>query len=87
VWRALLQVRQGFWTSYGDLAEAMGKPKASRAIGGAVGANPLAVLVPCHRVMAADGRWNGYHWGLDIKKALIAIEAGDQSSDSTSFME
>lgn len=87
VWRALLQVRQGFWTSYGDLAEAMGKPKASRAIGGAVGANPLAVLVPCHRVMAADGRWNGYHWGLDIKKALIAIEAGDQSSDSTSLME
>ncbi len=87
VWRALLHVAPGFWSTYGDLAKILGKPKASRAVGGAVGANPLAVLVPCHRIMAADGQWNGYHWGLGIKKALVAIEAGAQSSDNTSFME
>lgn len=75
VWRALLGIKEGQFTSYGALAHAIKRPKASRAIGTAVGQNPLALLIPCHRVIRADGQLGGYHWGLERKAAIIAYES------------
>jgi len=75
VWRALLQIRAGSLTSYGRLAAAIGKPAASRAVGAAVGQNPLAYLIPCHRVIRETGALGGYHWGLERKRAMIAWES------------
>ncbi len=75
VWRALLRIPPGRTVGYGDLANHMGKPGAARAVGAAVGANPVSWLIPCHRVLAADGRLTGYHWGLDRKRAMLAYEA------------
>ena len=63
VWRALLQVQPGALTSYGRLANSIGKPTASRAVGAAVGQNPLAYLIPCHRVIRETGVIGDYHWG------------------------
>ncbi len=74
VWKALLAIPDGAVTSYGALAAAIGQPTASRAVGAAVGANPLSWLIPCHRVLAADGRLNGYHWGLPRKAAMLTYE-------------
>ncbi len=76
VWEALLRVPAGRLVSYGDLARAVGRPRASRAVGQAVGANPIAVLIPCHRAIRASGRFEtGYRWGSARKRALIAWEA------------
>jgi AraC family transcriptional regulator of adaptative response/methylated-DNA-[protein]-cysteine methyltransferase len=75
VWRALLQIQPGSLTSYGRLAAAIGKPAASRAVGAAVGKNPLACLIPCHRVIRETGVLGGYHWGLVRKRAMIAWES------------
>ncbi len=76
VWEALLRVPAGRLATYGDIAHAVGKPEASRAVGQAVGANPIAVLIPCHRVIRASGRFElGYRWGSARKRALIAWEA------------
>ena len=75
VWRALLAIPEAQFTSYGTLAKAIERPKASRAIGTAVGQNPLAFLIPCHRVIRADGHLGGYHWGLERKASIIAFEA------------
>ena len=76
VWEALLRVPAGRLVSYGNLARAVGKPRASRAVGQAVGANPIAVLIPCHRAIRASGRFEtGYRWGSARKRALIAWEA------------
>lgn len=76
VWEALLRVPAGRLASYGDIARAVGKPRASRAVGQAVGANPIAVLIPCHRAIRASGRFEtGYRWGSARKRALIAWEA------------
>ncbi len=75
VWRALLEIPWGETRTYGDLAEALGKPGASRAVGAANGQNPVAILVPCHRVVAAGGRLGGYSGGLDVKRQLLAHEA------------
>lgn len=75
VWRALLRIPAGKTVSYGDIAQLGGTPKASRAVGAAVGANPISWLIPCHRVLASDGRLTGYHWGLDRKRAMLAYEA------------
>ena len=80
VWRALLERPTGSLTSYGTLARDLGHPSASRAVGTAVGANPLAVLIPCHRVITSSGLLGGYRWGLDRKCALLAREASAQSS-------
>ena len=77
VWRALLQIPAGSLTTYGDLAEHIGHPGAARATGTAVGANPLAYLIPCHRVIRATGCLGGYRWGLPRKQALIARESGN----------
>lgn len=75
VWEALLAVPPGRLVAYADLARALGRPGAARAVGGAVGANPVAVLIPCHRVIRGAGELGGYHWGLTRKQALIGYEA------------
>ena len=75
VWRALLALDQGALTTYGDVAASIGRPKAVRAVGSAVGANPLALIIPCHRVIRADGEIGGYRWGETRKRALLAREA------------
>lgn len=74
VWQALLELGSRGPTSYGELAEAIGSPGASRAVGQAVGANPVAWLIPCHRVLRRDGGLGGYHWGTERKRAMLVWE-------------
>jgi AraC family transcriptional regulator of adaptative response/methylated-DNA-[protein]-cysteine methyltransferase len=74
VWDELRRIPHGETRSYGELAAALGNPKASRAVGGANGANNVAVLIPCHRVIAADGTLGGYAYGLEIKAELLRRE-------------
>lgn len=74
VWRELLKIPNGKTRSYGEIAERIGKPKAVRAVGGACGANPVPVLVPCHRVLAANKKLGGFSGGLDWKRRLLARE-------------
>lgn len=74
VWRALLTIGRGHTTSYGALSRAVGRPLAVRAVGAAVGRNPLSVVVPCHRVVGADGSLTGYAGGLERKNALLHLE-------------
>ncbi len=74
VWRALLSIKAGKTVSYGALARRIGKPGSSRAVGAACGANPLPVLVPCHRVVTFDSRLGGFSGGLDWKRKLLARE-------------
>src|SRR5262245_7015192 len=74
VWRALLQIPYGETRSYSEVARAVGRPDAVRAVGAANGANPLAIVVPCHRVIAADGSLGGYGGGLPLKAKLLAME-------------
>lgn len=76
VWAALCAIPYGTTTTYGVLAERIGRPRAVRAVGLANGRNPLAVVVPCHRVIGADGRLTGYAGGLDRKRALLDLETG-----------
>lgn len=75
VWDALKHIPAGETRSYRQIAEAVGAPDAVRAVGTAIGANPVAVLIPCHRVVRSDGALGGYAWGLDIKRQLLAREA------------
>ena len=79
VWRALLEVPRGARVSYGTLAARLGIPRGARAVGAACGANPLALWVPCHRVVRADGGLHGYRWGIDRKRDLLAWEAAPPS--------
>ena len=74
VWRALLKVRPGHTASYGQVARLIQQPNAARAVGAACGANPVPVLVPCHRVVAADGGLGGFSGGLRWKRTLLAAE-------------
>jgi methylated-DNA-[protein]-cysteine S-methyltransferase len=74
VWRAMLKLATGKTKSYGEVAVAIGHPRAVRAVGGACGANPLPVLVPCHRVLAANKKLGGFGSGLDWKRTLLARE-------------
>ncbi|MGA2053296.1 MAG: methylated-DNA--[protein]-cysteine S-methyltransferase [Opitutales bacterium] len=74
VWRALVRVPAGALVSYGDLAEAIGQPEAARAVGTAVGANPVAYLIPCHGVIRATGVVGDYRWGVERKRALVGWE-------------
>jgi AraC family transcriptional regulator of adaptative response/methylated-DNA-[protein]-cysteine methyltransferase len=76
VWEALLKIPMGRAVSYNDIARHLGQPTASRAVGSAVGRNPISFVVPCHRVLRGDGNLGGYHWGLTRKRALIGWEAG-----------
>ena len=75
VWNALLEIPYGETRSYGDLAKAIGEPRAARAVGLACQQNPVAIVVPCHRVIGADGKLVGYVGGLPRKKYLLALEA------------
>jgi O-6-methylguanine DNA methyltransferase len=75
VWREVAKIHAGQTASYGRIARALRKPKASRAVGAAVGSNPLVLVVPCHRVIASDGGLGGYGGGLDRKRWLLRHEA------------
>jgi len=75
VWQALLAIPPGQVATYGQIAGALGQPRAARAVGAAVGANPLSWLIPCHRVIGASGALTGYRWGLPVKRAMLAWEA------------
>lgn len=75
VWRALLAIAPGRTTSYGALAAQLGRPAAARAVGAAVGRNPVSIIVPCHRVVGSDGALTGYAGGLPRKQALLSLEA------------
>src|SRR5450432_2967578 len=74
VWRQMLKISTGKTKSYGEIASAIGNPKAVRAVGGACGTNPVPVLVPCHRVLAANKKLGGFSGGLDWKRSLIKRE-------------
>ena len=74
VWRALLHIPDGTLVTYHDVAQAIGKPNASRAVGTAVGANPITLLIPCHRVIQSSGIIENYGWGTPRKRILIGIE-------------
>lgn len=76
VWETLLRIPLGSATTYSDVADTIGKPKAVRAVGTAVGKNPISFVVPCHRVLGKSGGLCGYHWGLTRKKAILGWEAG-----------
>ena len=75
VWEALLRIPAGQVSTYSEIARVIGNPKASRAVGTAVGRNPVSWLIPCHRVLRKSGALGGYHWGLPVKRALLAREA------------
>lgn len=76
VWSALLKIPMGRAATYGDVASHIGKPSAARAVGAAVGRNPISFVVPCHRVLGKTGALTGYHWGLTRKQAILGWEAG-----------
>jgi len=76
VWETLLRIPMGRATTYSSIAEHVGKPKAARAVGAAVGKNPISFVVPCHRVVGSDGALTGYHWGLPRKRAILGWECG-----------
>ncbi len=75
VWEALLRIPSGQVTTYSEIARAIGEPRAVRAVGTAVGRNPVSWLIPCHRALRKSGGLGGYHWGLPVKRALLAYEA------------
>ncbi|PLX35544.1 MAG: 6-O-methylguanine DNA methyltransferase, partial [Hyphomicrobiales bacterium] len=75
VWSILLNIPMGSAVTYADIALKLGKPGAARAVGSAVGRNPISFAVPCHRVLRKDGAFGGYHWGVTRKRALIGWEA------------
>ena len=75
VWKALLKIPTGKVTSYTTLAKYIGKPKAVRTIATAIGKNPLCWLIPCHRVLRANGELGGYHWGLNVKRNMLTYES------------
>jgi AraC family transcriptional regulator of adaptative response/methylated-DNA-[protein]-cysteine methyltransferase len=74
VWQALLAIPSGKFATYRSVAQSVGSTGAARAVGAAVGRNPISWLIPCHRVLASDGTLHGYHWGLPRKRAMLAVE-------------
>jgi len=74
VWNALLKIPTGRTKTYSDIAQDIGNPKAVRAVGTAVGTNPISLLIPCHRVVKSDGSLGNYGWGVEIKEMLLNIE-------------
>jgi len=82
VWDALLSIPFAATSTYARVAERIGRPKAARAVGAAVGKNPISFVVPCHRVMGSSGALTGYHWGLTRKRAMLGWEAGQRRSVS-----
>ena len=81
VWRQLQEIPYGETISYGELARRVGNPKASRAVGSANGANPLPIVIPCHRVIAGDGTLGGFGGGLPTKQTLLALEVRASASN------
>ena len=75
VWTALLDIAPGATTSYGAISQSIGKPRAVRAVGGAIGRNPISIIVPCHRVVGSNGAMTGYAGGLPRKVALLQLES------------
>jgi len=76
VWESLLQVSFGETKTYADIANELGKPTASRAVGGAVGKNPISIIVPCHRIVGTSGKLTGFAGGIEAKKQLLELERG-----------
>jgi len=74
VWEALLKIKTGKLTTYGKIAASIGYPKAQRAVGTAVGRNPVSYIIPCHRVIAQSGKMGGYYWGIEKKMELLSAE-------------
>lgn len=74
VWGHLATIRRGHTTTYGDIARAVGRPRAAQAVGAAVGSNPLSIVVPCHRVVGSSGALTGYAGGVETKRALLILE-------------
>ena len=74
VWKALLSVESGSTARYMDIAKQINNPKAVRAVGAAIGANPISWVIPCHRILGSDSRLTGYHWGVERKRAMLAYE-------------
>lgn len=77
VWRAVAEVPYGATATYADIARAVGRPTAVRAVARAIGANPLIIIIPCHRIIGSDGSLTGYAGGLDKKRALLELEAAN----------
>ncbi|MBP1849454.1 methylated-DNA--[protein]-cysteine S-methyltransferase [Rhizobium halophytocola] len=77
VWQSLLKIPFGRAVTYSDVANDIGKPKANRAVGAAIGANPISFVVPCHRAVGKSGALTGYHWGLTRKRAILGWEQGE----------
>ncbi|HET8656012.1 MAG TPA: methylated-DNA--[protein]-cysteine S-methyltransferase [Longimicrobiaceae bacterium] len=75
VWSALREIPAGETVSYSEIARRIGRPRSVRAVAGACGANPIAVVVPCHRALGSDGRLSGYRWGIERKRMLLEREA------------
>jgi len=82
VWKALSGIPYGTTISYGELATRLNRPGASRAVGAANGANPIPIIVPCHRVIGANGTLTGFGGGIETKRHLLALEAGEQADDA-----
>ena len=82
VWAALLTIDYGTTASYGDIARAVGRPRAFRAVGMANHVNPLAIVIPCHRVVGANGSLTGYGGGLELKSSLLRLEASVRSGET-----
>ena len=82
VWEALLAIPSGHVTTYSEIARAIGAPRAARAVGTAVGRNPVSWLIPCHRALRKSGGLGGYHWGLPVKRAMLAFESARSDSDA-----
>ncbi|MBL4808261.1 MAG: bifunctional helix-turn-helix domain-containing protein/methylated-DNA--[protein]-cysteine S-methyltransferase [Rhodobacteraceae bacterium] len=82
VWEALLRIPSGQVSTYSEIARVIGNPKANRAVGTAVGRNPISWLIPCHRALRKSGEMGGYHWGIPVKQALLAREAAILDANS-----
>jgi AraC family transcriptional regulator of adaptative response/methylated-DNA-[protein]-cysteine methyltransferase len=86
VWEALMNIPTGFVTTYSDIAKAIDNKAAVRAVGTAVGKNPISWLIPCHRVLRKNGELGGYHWGINLKTALLARESAQFEGDDLSLI-
>jgi methylated-DNA-[protein]-cysteine S-methyltransferase len=85
VWNALAAIPYGETTSYGEMAQRIGRPRAVRAVGAANGANPLPIVLPCHRVIGSNGSLTGFGGGLPLKQALLALESGVRDGQRSMF--
>jgi AraC family transcriptional regulator of adaptative response/methylated-DNA-[protein]-cysteine methyltransferase len=83
VWEALRRIPAGATRSYAQVAASIGKPTAARAVGRACASNPVAIAIPCHRVVRGNGQLGGYRWGIERKRQLLAVESADRAADSS----